>query len=120
MASLQGFYSIESVENTDTGTTVIVRLNDMHPVFDGHFPGKPVAPGAMLTQMVLDEACSLLGGSLHFVGACQIKFLSVLNPLQTTMLRLEYAFAEREGQQQFTCTGINGGTTYFKMHGAFA
>lgn len=120
MASFQGFYSNTSVETTDSGTTVVVRINEMHPVFAGHFPGQPVASGAMLTQMVIDEASALLGGSLHFVGARQIKFLSVLNPMQTTMLRLEYVFAEREGKQQFTCSGINGGITYFKINGAFA
>lgn len=103
------------------GVTAEVRvsIHRDHPVYDGHFPGQPVAPGAALTQMVIDEAERLMGGGHIFSGARQVKFLSVLNPGITSELTLRYTFTERDGQQQFACVGKGGETVFFKINGAF-
>lgn len=61
----------------------------------------------------------MLGGSLTFVGARQVKFLAVLNPDVTHALVLRYTFAQRDGQQHFACVGTGDGTVFFKINGAF-
>jgi 3-hydroxyacyl-[acyl-carrier-protein] dehydratase len=119
MATLIGFYKRISETQTETGFVVSVNLNADHEVYEGHFPGKPVAPGAALTQMVLDEAIRLTNGEKKVTEFRQIKFLSVIDPTQVQDLELEFDFRERNGVDMFTCVGRSGKTNYFKLNGIF-
>lgn len=119
MVSLKGFYTVIS-SSCDAGqASVVVCLNAGHAVYQGHFPGQPVAPGAALTQMVVDEAARVLGVNAEFAGARQIKFLSVTDPNLASELELRYAFTERDEVRHFHCTGLNGETVFLKMNGEF-
>ena len=75
MAALAGFYKLVSEEKTESGFNLKIELNQEHEVYAGHFPSKPVAPGAALTQMVLDEAMRLTHGDKKVTEFRQIKFL---------------------------------------------
>jgi len=119
MASLSGFYSVSSETTTENTATVVVSINPKHEVYEGHFPNQPVAPGAALTQMVIDEATKLFASGRMFVGAKQIKFLSVLDPNKTSILTMEYTFVERDARLQFACTGKHDETIFFKINGTF-
>jgi 3-hydroxyacyl-[acyl-carrier-protein] dehydratase len=119
MATLAGFFERTSEEKTENGFIVNVELNANHEVYEGHFIGKPVAPGAALTQMVLDEAIRLTGGEKKVTEFRQIKFLSVIDPTKVNQLVLEYDFKERNGVEMFICTGRSGETNYFKLNGIF-
>ena len=117
MTTLDGFYKVTATERDESNVVVRLRLDAAHPIYEGHFPGQPVAPGAALTQMVVDEAIRIIGGKLTFAGARQIKFLSVTDPNKVEELELRYTFVERDGSMHFTCTGINGETIFLKMNG---
>ncbi len=119
MASFAGFYSVISDATTDNTATVAVSINPKHEVYEGHFPNQPVAPGAALTQMVIDEASRLFAHGRMFVGVKQVKFLSVLDPNKTSILTMEYTFVERDALLQFACTGKNEETIFFKINGTF-
>jgi len=62
------------------------------PAFDGHFPGAPVLPGAVLTALVL-RAIAERPAWARKVGAkpCvqQVKFLAAVAPGQTLTIRLD-------------------------------
>jgi 3-hydroxyacyl-[acyl-carrier-protein] dehydratase len=119
MSSLQGFYVRITSPSLADSVVVHVRIDASHEVYKGHFPDQPVAPGAALTQMVIDEAARMIGASTTFIGAKQVKFLSVLDPTKTQELELHYTFVERDGGYQFACTGKNAETIFFKINGAF-
>lgn len=120
MASLVGFYELVSEAKTENGFVLKVKLNSEHEVYNGHFPGKPVAPGAALTQMVLDEAVRLSEGNKPANEFRQIKFLSVIDPTVVNELELVYDFRERKGIDMYTCVGRSGETSYFKLNGIFS
>lgn len=119
MASIAGFYQVTSEEKTENGFLLSVELNPNHEVYEGHFPGKPVAPGAALTQMVLDEALRLTGKQKQVKEFRQVKFLSVIDPTKVKVLDLIYDFRERNGTDMFTCVGKTENTNYFKLNGIF-
>lgn len=119
MTGLQGFYQRISELKTDAGFTVNVQLNADHGVYQGHFPGKPVAPGAALTQMVLDEAIRLTDHQKKLKEFRQIKFLAVIDPTLVNQFELEFDLRERNGVDMFTCVGRSGETNYFKLNGIF-
>lgn len=120
MAALVGFYELVSEAKTENGFLLNVKLNAQHEVYEGHFPGKPVAPGAALTQMVLDEALRLSEGEKTVKEFRQIKFLSVIDPTLVNELELDFDFRERKGVDMFTCVGKSGDTSYFKLNGIFS
>ena len=119
MATLAGFYKLVSEQETESGFDLQIQLNQNHEVYEGHFPGKPVAPGAALTQMVLDEAMRLTNGDKKVTEFRQIKFLSVIDPTQIHELKLNFDFKERNGTDMFVCVGSAGEKNYFKLNGIF-
>ena len=62
------------------------------PSFDGHFPGAPVLPGAVLVALVL-RAIAQRPDWARRIGAAptiqQVKFLAAVGPGQTLHVRLE-------------------------------
>ena len=51
MDFLDNLFIIESITDTETGFTVKLRCNPEHPVYQAHFPGNPITPGACLLKM---------------------------------------------------------------------
>ncbi|MEX6688109.1 3-hydroxyacyl-ACP dehydratase [Danxiaibacter flavus] len=74
------FYHIifSSVEADVLHATLTV--NSTHRIFQGHFPGQPVVPGACLLQIVKELTELAIGRSLRLIKADDLKFLSIINP----------------------------------------
>lgn len=56
-----------------------------HPAFDGHFPGHPLWPGALL----LDAVMARLPGMPRPVRFTQVKFRREVTPAARLQIRLE-------------------------------
>jgi 3-hydroxyacyl-[acyl-carrier-protein] dehydratase len=62
-----------------------------HPALPGHFPGRPIVPGVLVLDHVLDAieaTCGPLRGGLRLP---QVKFLQPLLPGETACIALEGA-----------------------------
>ena len=92
-----------------------------HPIFQGHFPGRPVTPGmamVQLTQQLLSEG---LSQEVHLRTARAIKFLSPLEP--TTGAELDVLLritGEDDGGYNCDISGACGGRAVFSLKGSFA
>ena len=64
-----------------------------HPVFVGHFPGRPIVPGVMLLDWVLREASQALGRAPAEIRVREAKFFTPLAPAQRAALKLELSDA---------------------------
>lgn len=73
-------------------TTVRVPAN--HPALPGHFPGRPIVPGVVLLDCVLDSAERWLARPLSVRGLPVAKFTTPLMPEQTA--RMELTLSARE------------------------
>ena len=116
-AKAADFYSVTSVSGTDGNYEVVVRLKADHKVYNGHFPGNPIAPGVLLTDMVRRVAGTILGREMRLTSAGQIKFLQVVNPNAVGELTLNIKLTDGEHGHSLTCSAINKETTYFKLIG---
>jgi 3-hydroxymyristoyl/3-hydroxydecanoyl-(acyl carrier protein) dehydratase len=58
-----------------------------HPTLPGHFPGRPVVPGAIILSEVVHAATTVLPSS-RITGFAFVKFSSPLLPEQTCELTL--------------------------------
>jgi 3-hydroxyacyl-[acyl-carrier-protein] dehydratase len=68
-----------------------VRVNltipSSHPALPGHFPGRPVVPGAVILAEVVHAATNLLG-AVRVTGLTSVKFSSPMLPEQRCELVL--------------------------------
>jgi len=71
-----------------------VRIPATHPALPGHFPGRPIVPGVVLLQCVLDEAERWLGKKLSVRTLPQAKFSTPLFPEQEAELELRLSGKE--------------------------
>ena len=60
-----------------------------HPVFAGHFPGRPIVPGVMLLEWMLGEVSGALHRAPHELRVREAKFFTPLEPGQRAQLRFE-------------------------------
>ena len=51
-----------------------------HPVFAGHFPGRPIVPGVMLLEWVLGECARRRGVATSALRVREAKFFRPLQP----------------------------------------
>lgn len=66
-----------------------------HPVFAGHFPGRPIVPGVMLLDWVLAESEKLTAKKVKAIQSA--KFQSPALPQEVLQLELE----ESTGRMNF-------------------
>ena len=78
MTFLDNLFIIESVDDTDSGFTAKLRCNPEHPVYQAHFPGNPITPGACLLKTAGEVMQQKLGRPLYLKASKNIKYLNVL------------------------------------------
>ena len=64
-------------------------IEPTHPALDGHFPGRPVVPGVVLLDRVLEAAQRGFGLRTEALRLPQVKFLQPLLPQQTAEIVLD-------------------------------
>jgi 3-hydroxyacyl-[acyl-carrier-protein] dehydratase len=60
-----------------------------HPVFAGHFPGRPIVPGVMLLEWAQAEIAAALGRVPHELRVREAKFFMPLEPARQAQLRFD-------------------------------
>lgn len=70
---------VETLELSDPAISVRTRIPDNHSIFDGHFPGHPLMPGVLLTELMA-QTCGFLLLSLN--GFMEMPFLAALKDVK--------------------------------------
>ncbi|MGL4909097.1 MAG: 3-hydroxyacyl-ACP dehydratase [Bacteroidales bacterium] len=60
-----------------------LRFDVSHQIYQAHFPGNPITPGVCMLEAIGMLMEQKMDRKLRFVRAKNIKFLSILNPLET-------------------------------------
>ena len=129
MMLLGDFYTLGTaeIENGSVGpdrhtVRVSLDINRAHRIFEGHFPGHPVVPGVCMMQMVKEILETVTGTPTRLVSADHAKFLSMINPLQTTCVQAEltYGAAAGKGEILLEARLFKESTIFFKYKATFA
>ena len=80
MNFLDNLFSIQSIENTETSFSARLCCNPAHPVYQAHFPGNPITPGACLLKTAGEVLQQKTGQPLYLKAAKNIKYLNLLVP----------------------------------------
>jgi len=73
-------------------THLNLTIPSSHPALPGHFPGRPVVPGAVILAEVVHVATNLLG-AVRVTGLTSVKFSNPMLPEQRCELVLTDAGA---------------------------
>ena len=97
MSFLDNLFILESIADSEIGFTAKLRCNAEHPVYQAHFPGNPITPGACLLKTAGEVLQQKLGRSLYLKASKNIKYLSVLVPEEGKEVCFNFSsFAEIE------------------------
>jgi len=73
-----------------------IKLNPDHPVYGGHFPGNPIVPGVCQVQMIKELTTVILKKEVNLSQSDNIKFLSMIRPNETPLLKVSIDIREKE------------------------
>src|ERR1700728_1876612 len=117
---LNDFFIPEHWQMEKTSARAVVRLDPEHPIFAGHFPGRPVVPGACLLQLVEELMTRVMGKDARLNRADHIKFVSMIDPHLNPMITMTLTWQENGASAlKIDAEASAGGTICFKFKGIF-
>jgi 3-hydroxyacyl-[acyl-carrier-protein] dehydratase len=118
---LENFYTIKEVlVESSLKMNVKVELNVNHPVYKGHFPQVPVAPGVCLIQMIKEVIMQQNKQNLVLTEGDNIKFMAIINPNQNPFFYIDYDFKFPDsGLLEVSAVIRWEAVTYLKFKGKF-
>ena len=114
------FFYIKTLEQEAGKINAVLEINAGHKIFEGHFPGQPVVPGVCMMQMVKEILEQATGKLTRLASADNLKFLTVIDPRENSIIHAEINYAVGEDDQiKLSASLVNDGVVYFKMSGVF-
>ena len=115
------FFTVSETETAEGLLKTLIKFDPGHIIFEGHFPGVPVVPGVCMLQIVKEMLGDAVQKELRLTKADHLKFLTVINPVETGTVKLEISYTSSvEGQFSANASLSNEGITYFKFKGVFS
>jgi 3-hydroxyacyl-[acyl-carrier-protein] dehydratase len=111
---LNDLYFIETVTKNDRRFEVHVRLDPAHAIFSGHFPGQPVLPGVCMLEMICEITGIQLKSKFRIVGSRVIKFLNMVDPNKTPLIRIDIDISENQKPVELTGKIYDSATVFMK------
>ena len=82
MQFLDELFILQSIEATENGFAALLCCNPEHLIYQAHFPGNPITPGACLLQTTSELLQRKLGRPLFLKSSKNVKYLNVLVPAE--------------------------------------
>jgi 3-hydroxyacyl-[acyl-carrier-protein] dehydratase len=115
----RGFYKVEEICQGEH-PVVKISLNPADKIYEGHFPGTPVAPGVCLVEIIREIMSDLTGRELRLKEAGNIKFMAIVNPNFNPVLHIACNYKSNERDEIVSRNQIYFGETVFmKFDGLF-
>jgi 3-hydroxyacyl-[acyl-carrier-protein] dehydratase len=113
---LNDLYTIDHIE----ACTATLRLNAEHPIFKGHFPDRPVLPGACQLQMIRELLSHITTKTYRLQKAAAIKFITPIDPRHDPTIRLDLQYDEVQNAVLRVTASIQAGEAIcLKFNGIF-
>lgn len=110
------FSDIDNYLSADGRLAFRVRLDAAHPVYAGHFPGKPVLPGVCSLQIIRECLERGTGRRYRFTAIRECKFLGMIVPRKDTLLEIDIRLADDGAEaMKVTCIVTDNEKTVLKL-----
>ena len=91
MQFLDNLFVTQSITETEDGFTAVLCCNLEHLIYQAHFPGNPITPGACLLQTTGELLQRKLGRPLFLKSSKNVKYLNVLIPAEGKEVRFTFS-----------------------------
>lgn len=116
MRLTEGFFIIESTNDSDNGFEAVLRTNLEHPIYKAHFPGSPITPGVCVIQVAGELLENKLGRKLYLQSIKNVKFLMVIIPEEGKKIRYSFSnIVEDESSVKAQVVVSDDAMVYAKM-----
>lgn len=116
---LDSLYTVRQVTGSGKDLTFEIDFRADHPLYSGHFPGRPVTPGVVLAEIVKELLEKHLETGLQMTGMRQCKFLAAHNPAEVPSMRVAVRWTEDGGYSVQADGTSSSGTetpaTFFRL-----
>lgn len=118
---LEGYYyKIDSVERDADRSTFRISLLADCDVYRGHFPGRPVCPGAFGIRLIKECAEKVVGRPLHFQEIRRCRLPALATPSACSQLTVTLSLAPAGTDYDATATLADAAATYIDLKGQLA
>ncbi|MDR3350907.1 MAG: beta-hydroxyacyl-ACP dehydratase [Prevotellaceae bacterium] len=117
---LNQFFTIEAFSKDAAAFRAVVRINEGHPVFAGHFPGQPVVPGVFTLQMIKECMAYAWEKEVRFAAIQNCKFSRTILPGERRLLEIHCTFAPQPGEWPVTVSVQSGDIIYLSLKARMA
>jgi 3-hydroxyacyl-[acyl-carrier-protein] dehydratase len=108
-------FIIKERQETETGCSYRLLLNASHPVYEAHFTGNPVTPGACIVRIIKELAEEFMNRPLHIDTVKKTKFLNTIHPVIHPEITVEIKLQTFENNTfSFSSTVFNKEITFAK------
>lgn len=121
MNFLDNLFHIESIAGTENGFTAVLCCNPKHLIYQAHFPGNPITPGACLLQTAGEVLQRKMSRPLYLKASKNIKYLNVLIPAEGKEVRFVFSnLAKNETECKAQVVIADEAQVYTKMSLTFS
>jgi len=114
-------FKIVSSEHKENIIHATLEVDENSEIFEGHFPGHPVLPGACMLQMVKEVLEDGLNTPVRLKKADHIKFLSLVIPGHHSALQLNVSYTSDDGKNLYVIASLTAQKhVCFKFKGSFS
>ncbi|HEY0246570.1 MAG TPA: hypothetical protein VGC01_13460 [Mucilaginibacter sp.] len=112
-------FHIISSDHQENVINAVLEMDTTNEIFEGHFPGQPVLPGACMVQLIKEVLEKNLSTTLKLEKADNLKFMSLIDPQKNNLLLLEINYTIDERQVKAAASLIAEDVICFKFQGIF-
>ena len=121
MNFLDNLFTIQSITETENGFEAVLRCKPEHLIYQAHFPGNPITPGACLLQTAVEVLQRKISRPLYLKASKNIKYLNVLIPAEDKEVRFAFSnLAETETECKAQVVIADEAQVYTKMSLTFS
>jgi len=118
-AKTDPLFKISKLVHNDNIINARLDINKASDIFNGHFPGHPVVPGACMLQIVKEVLEKALNTPLLLKKADHLKFMAMIDPGNTQAVDLEVSYKFVEDALNVNAKLSNDTVVCFKFQGSF-
>ncbi|MEO7215125.1 hypothetical protein [Mucilaginibacter sp.] len=112
-------FAITKIARRETEIEAVVTINADDEIFEGHFPGHPVLPGACMLQIIKEVLQEALGEQLILKKASSIKFLMQVDPTIINCLKVNINYKKIDASVEIIAAMMAGDSTCLKLKAIF-
>jgi 3-hydroxyacyl-[acyl-carrier-protein] dehydratase len=115
----QPIFEILATERQENTIHAVLEIDRHSEIFEGHFPGQPVVPGACMLQVVKEVLEKSLNTLVRLIKADNIKFLSLIEPQTAAVLQLDIIYQLTADEIGVNANLTAGKVVCMKLQGTF-